>query len=70
MADENGTLREKTFKEEGMDTNLRVFYTLTTDEKVTSHRISKALAILIKLLQDRHVITESDIDNLLVSCID
>lgn len=69
MPSENEIIRDKTFKEEGMDTDRRVFYTLTVDEKMTSHRTSKALATLIKLMRERQVIKESDVDDLLVECI-
>lgn len=62
-------LREKTFKEEGMETERRVFYTLTNDDKLASHRNSKAIALLIKLLEEKGLINESDIDELLLEAI-
>jgi len=62
-------LIEKTFKEEGVDTHRRVFYTLTAEENFASHRNSKLLASLVKLLEDRGVINDVDLDELLLECI-
>jgi hypothetical protein len=64
-------LREKTFKEEGMETGKRVFYTLW-DEKnlsLTAHRNSKLIGLLVHLLEERGVLNEADIDELLFDCI-
>lgn len=69
MPTKEDILREKTFKEEGMETDRRVFYTLTDDEKLSGHRNSKLLASLMRLLQDRGLISEEDIDELLFECI-
>jgi hypothetical protein len=69
MPNKEDILREKTFKEEGMETNRRVFYTLTSDDTLASHRNSKLVASLISLLQQRGVISEMDIDELLFECI-
>lgn len=69
MPNKEDILREKTHKEEGMETDRRVFYTLTAEEKLTSHRNSKAIASLVKLLEEKGLISESDIDELLFECI-
>lgn len=62
-------LREKTFKEEGMELDKRVFYTLTAEEQFKSHRNSKLLASLVKLLNERGLVNDADIDVLLFDCI-
>lgn len=69
MPSKDDILREKTFKEEGMETEKRVFYTLTDNEKFASHRNSKAIALLVKLLEEKGVIGEADIDELLFQAI-
>jgi hypothetical protein len=69
MPNKEDVLREKTFKEEGVETNRRVFYTVTSDDTLASHRNSKLVASLIGLLQQRGVISEMDIDELLFECI-
>ena len=69
MPNKKDILRDKTFKEQGMETDRRVFYTLTAEEKLSSHRNSKLLASLVKLLEEREVLGETDIDELLFECI-
>lgn len=69
MPNKDDILREKTFKEEGMETDRRVFYTLTEDKDLASHRTSKALALLVRLLSERGVLSEEDIDELLFQSI-
>lgn len=69
MPNKDDILREQTFKEEGFDTDRRVYYTLTSVEKLASHRTSKAVALLVKLLEEKGLIDESDIDDLLFDCI-
>lgn len=62
-------LREQTHKDDGVETGRRVFYTLTDDEKLAAHRQAKLLGLLVQLLEDRGVINETDIDELLFECI-
>lgn len=69
MPSKDDILRQKTFKEEGMEADRRVFYTLTDDEKLSGHRTSKLLASLTRLLQERGIISKEDIDGLLFECI-
>lgn len=69
MPSKNDILMEQTFKEEGMVTERRVFYTLTSEEGLASYRTSKALALLVKLLEEKKLIGEADIDELLFQCI-
>mgnify|MGYP001083962069 CR=1 FL=1 len=69
MSDIEDVLREKTFKEEGMEIERRVFYTLTEEAKLTNHRNSKAIALLVKVLQEKEILSEPEIDSLLLECI-
>ena len=69
MPSKEDILKEKTFKEEGIETDRRVFYTLTSDEKLAGHRTAKLVASLVRLLKDRRTLTDTDIDELLFECI-
>lgn len=64
-------LREQTYKEEYMDVEVRVLYTLRDGEKnnLQAHRNSKAIAMLIKTLRDKNILSDIDIDNILLECI-
>lgn len=62
-------LREKTFKD-GVETDQRVYYTLTDeDRKHQAHRNSKLLASLLKLLVEKGLVSEPELDGLLFECI-
>lgn len=69
MSNIEDVLREKTFKEEGMEIERRVFYTMTEEVKLTNHRNSKAIALLIKVLQEKEILSDSEIDSLLLECV-
>lgn len=69
MASRDETLREKTFKDEGLETARRVFYTLKSDEKLASLLTSKALALLVELLVEKNLISQAEIDALLLECV-
>lgn len=62
-------LYEKTYKNQVDDLERRVFYTLTNDEKLTVHRTVKAVALLVKILKDKQLLTEEEIDKFLLETI-
>lgn len=64
-------LREQTYKEEGMEVEQRVFYTLHDGEKhnLQAHRNSKAIALVISILHQKNMLTEEELDDLLLGCI-
>lgn len=62
-------LREKTFKGDLTETERRVFQTLTGHEGLVEYRTVKAVASLVKLLQDRNVLSEQDVDDILFECV-
>ena len=49
----------------------RVYYTLYDDGKTNSqaHRNSKAIAVLIKMLREKGVLTDSDMDDMLLGAV-
>jgi hypothetical protein len=47
------------------ETSKRVFYTLTADKTVDTHRIARAFAFLIEHLEDEGILEVEDIDDLL-----
>lgn len=58
-------LKEQTFKNEGLELEKRVFYTLNDNKDLQSHRNSKLLAILFKKLAENNSIRDSEIDDIL-----
>jgi len=68
------TLGTKTFKEDGIPVDKRVFYTLTKDTKVISEslvtgRNAKAIGLLFKTLIDSEILTEDQLDEILLEVI-
>jgi hypothetical protein len=68
-------LAEKTYKQDGLDIEQRVFYTLVGEagnphrEKLHAHRNSKAIALLFKTLSEKHHITGTQIDEMLLEVV-
>lgn len=62
-------LRDKTYKEEGMDLEKRIFYTLTDNKGFEVHRIAKALALTIKFLADEGRLRPKDVDDILLEVV-
>lgn len=62
-------LEKFTFKEDYMDLELRVYYSLHQDEKLQVHRVSKLLALLIKHLHNKRLLDNEEIDGLLIDAI-
>ena len=69
MADKANIIREKTFKEEGWEVDRRIFYTLSDDTGVQAYRNAKALAFLVKLLREKDILSEEELDDLLFDCV-
>lgn len=67
------TLSERTFKQDGLDIEKRVFYTLYGDRKapdteaLQNHRNSKAIAQLFKTLTEAGMLTEEQLDEILLA---
>jgi hypothetical protein len=64
-------LKERTHKEDGLDVDKRVFYTLTDKAKLSAqtmqaHRNSKAIALLFKRLLEADLLTEEQLDEILL----
>ena len=63
-------LREKTFKEDDIETDQRVLYTLSDEKgKHQAHRTSMLLASLLKLLIEKHMLSDSELNDMLFACI-
>ena len=58
-------LAKETFKEDGLELEKRVFYTLTNSKPIQADRTAKALSLLVKHLRDSNVINDADIDRVL-----
>jgi len=61
-------LREKTFKGQAEDEARRVFYTLTANKELEQHRTVFVLSGLVELLRKKGVLTEGELDDLLLGC--
>ena len=73
MSSKEDFLRNRTFKDQGLPLSQRVFYTLHQDSQthdLQAHRTTKLLALLIEHLHTRKLLSEDEIDNLLVESIE
>lgn len=61
-------LRDHTHKDLSEDVERRVFYTLTDKEKMQAHRTAKAVTLVIALLQKKNLLSEDELDDLLLDC--
>ena len=72
MPTKQEALAERTYKQDGLDVEKRVFYTLHGEDKSPqreggqNHRNSKAIALLFKTLLDKHLLTEEQLDEILL----
>jgi hypothetical protein len=72
MPTKEEALAERTFKQEGLDVEKRVYYTLCGDskapsaEKVQLHRNSKAIGLLFKTLLETGTLTKEQLDEILL----
>ncbi|MGD0127870.1 MAG: hypothetical protein ABSF46_21100 [Terriglobia bacterium] len=62
-------LREKTYKDDGLELDQRVFYTLSNEKGLQNHRNTKAIAHLMKVLHEKGQLSEGEIDELLLQCV-
>lgn len=64
-------LKEETHKDDGLETALRVFYTLTdpTTEQLRLHRTTRLLSLLIGHLVEQQRLSEPELDTLLLNTI-
>lgn len=67
MSDHDATLRDVTFKRDGIDVAHRVFYTLMQQHDEQARRNSKAIALLVKLLDEKGLLTAAEVDQLLLA---
>ena len=67
MPNRNDVLRDETFKGEVEDVGTRVFYTLTDKQsQFQAHRASKLLSSLIELLHKKNIVTDEELDEMLI----
>jgi hypothetical protein len=65
-------LAERTYKQDGLEVEKRIFYTLHGEGKsprrdeLQNHRNSKAIALLFKMLLDKRLLTEAQLDDILL----
>ena len=65
-------LAERTYKQDGLEVEKRIFYTLHGEGKspqrdeLQNHRNSKAIAILFKVLLEKGLLTEEQLDEILL----
>lgn len=74
MPTRTGLLAELTFKEEGVEVEKRVLYTLSGNSKISketgqAHRNSKAIAMLFKMLLEAGTLTEDQLDEILLEVV-
>lgn len=72
MPTNDEALAERTYKQDGLEVEKRIFYTLRGEGKspqrdgVQNHRNSKAIASLFKVLMDKRLVTEKQLDEILL----
>ncbi len=75
MATIEEVLAKETYKQDGLDVDQRVFYTLSGEqgnphrEKLQAHRNSKAIAMLFKTLHANGTLTDAQIDEILLDVV-
>ena len=69
MPNTEDVLREKTYKNDGLELDQRVFYTLSNDKNLQDHRNTKAIALLVKVLHDKKQLSDGEVDELLLQCV-
>jgi hypothetical protein len=57
----------ETFKD--VDLPQRVFYTLTDDATLQAHRTSKLLGLLVNHLREKGIVSDEELDAILLECI-
>jgi len=68
-------LAEKTYKQDGLDVGRRVFYTLIGEPntphrgELQAHRNSKAIALLFKNLRENQLLTETQLNEILLDVV-
>lgn len=69
MANREDLLRELTYKGDVDEVEKRVFYTLTKEDSLEAHRVAKSLALIVETLHRRDLITDEEIDELLLQVV-
>jgi hypothetical protein len=78
MANLDDILREKTYKDQGLDLGRRVFYTLATpldglteeaNQKLQAARNSKAVTKLIEHLTNKGLMSAEELDDILLHVV-
>ena len=69
MADRDEILRDQTYKGQCDGDDRRIFYTLTDKKEMTTHRIAKAVTLVLVHLQKKNLLDEDELDELLLDCI-
>lgn len=69
--DMNQLLKEKTFKDDGLDISRRVFYTLSQQptDTLQAHRTAKLISLLIEHLVNKQGLSETELDAMLFEAI-
>lgn len=72
MPTREDALAERTYKQDGLDVEKRIFYTLQGEGKsqqrdeLQNHRNSKAISLLFKLLLEKRLLTKEQLDEILL----
>jgi hypothetical protein len=72
MPTKENALAERAYKQDGLEVEKRIFYTLHGEGKslqrdeLQNHRNSKAIALLFKMLLDKRFMTEEQLDEILL----
>ena len=72
MPSKEDILRDQTNKDQGLEMDKRVFYTIYPEKDKADlrlHRTSKAVALLVKHLHDKRLISGAEIDELLFQAV-
>ncbi len=67
MPENGAALQNDTFKQPGIDLAHRVFYTLSHKHDEQARRNSKAISLLVQLMDEKGLITKDEIDTLLLT---
>lgn len=70
MPNKEEILQKQTFKGDVTELEKRVYYTLTQDKGLPQHRTAKLASLMVKHLHERGLVSEEEIDEWLLECLD
>ena len=62
-------LKTETYKDDEDELEARIYYTLMDKKEIQIHRISKFVSLTVKMLHEKEILNDDEIDELLFDCL-